>query len=286
GETDTADLPEGFSTRHSFMLRPPLHRMLVIVAGPLFNFLMAWLLYWGLLWSQGMTEIAPLIGQVKDGSPAQEAGILAGDRVLAIDGVEILYWRNLSDAVGATNGNPLRIEVLRDNRTETFLVTPALDVRKNIFGEEVRTPLIGVYASGETITVPLAGGSAAGAALDQTYVVSKLMLQSIVKLFERIIPLDTVGGPIMIAQMAYQQAQAGVSDLLALTAFISINLAILNLLPIPVLDGGHLFFLSLEAIRRKPVSLRVQEMTTKVGLALLLTLMMLATYNDISRFFR
>jgi regulator of sigma E protease len=117
----------------------------------------------------------------------------------------------------------------------------------------------------------------------QTWVVTKLTFEGIVKLIERVVPIDNIGGPIMIAQMVSQEAKAGIWDLLSLTALISVNLALLNLLPIPVLDGGHLLFYALEIIMRRPLSPRVKEVARKMGLALLITLMMFAVYNDIHR---
>ncbi|MBG0776232.1 MAG: RIP metalloprotease RseP [Desulfovibrionaceae bacterium] len=285
GESEDEEPPAEFGPDSSFFRRPPLHRILVAVAGPLFNLLLAWLIYWGLLWAQGQVELLPVIGQVRADSPAMAAGIEPGDSVTAIDGAPIAYWRDLSETIQRSQGRTLAMDIRRDGRSFTVQVRPELDVRKNIFGEEIRTPLIGIYAAGETVNVPLTGSSSAVAGLEQTWAMISITAQGFQKIIERIIPLETVGGPILIAQLVSRQAKQGVGSVLALAALISVNLGLLNLLPIPVLDGGHILFFTMEIVFRRPISQRVRDLATRVGLLLLLTLMALAFYNDIARIF-
>ena len=149
---------------------------------------------------------------------------------------------------------PLRMLIQRDNSRLELTVTPRLQERKNIFGETVATPFIGISSAGDHITVALGPFRAAWEGARQTWQILALTVQGLVKLIERIVPLDTVGGPIMIAQMVSEQAQAGLSNLLFLTALISINLGLLNLLPIPVLDGGHIFFFLIEGLSGKKLT--------------------------------
>jgi len=287
GEQDEADLPEGFSRHESFALRPAWHRMIVIAAGPLFNFLLAWLLYWGLFWVQGQMFLVPEVGGVQDGSPAQHAGIRKGDRILTIQGRTIEYWSDVSETISAGSGAPVEIVISRPaaagTQTLTLTVKPEEQVRKNLFGEDEHALIIGVHASGATLHKPLGPVDDLTKGAVHTWDMIALTGQGFLKLFQRVVPLDTVGGPIMIAQMVTEQAQNGLSPLLALTALISVNLGLLNLLPVPVLDGGHLLFLSLETIFRRPVPQRIQHLTTQAGLVLLLMLMALATFNDIAR---
>lgn len=285
GENREDDLPEGFTRDQSFMLRPAWHRMLVVAAGPVFNFILAMLIYWGVFWSQGMLEVLPIVGEVRDDSPAMEAGLQQGDHVVAINGQEIDYWRQLASIIGQSEGQTLSLTVDRDGAIRSINVSPKLSVHKNIFGEEIKTPLIGITASGQTKTIPLGGASAAWEAVVQTWHIIKLTGQSFMKIIERVIPLETVGGPILIVQMVSEQANQGLANLLALTALISINLGLINLLPIPVLDGGHILFFGVESVTGRPVPERIQELTTKIGLALLIMLMLLATYNDLQRHF-
>ena len=282
GEQPGEETPAGFTDRQHFSLRPSWQKMCVVAAGPVFNLLLAWLIYWGLFWGHGLTELAPIIGKVEDGSPAMATGIRPGDRVLAINGKEIHYWTDLAETIRESAG-ALTVDLVRGPEQIQLQVTPRLSVRKNIFGEDIETPLIGVAASDATIRVELGGLAAAREGLIQTWTVTRLTVEGILKLIERIIPVETVGGPIMIAQMVSEQARAGLSHVLALTAVISINLGLINLLPIPVLDGGHILFFTLETILRRPLNQRVQEITTRMGLAVLILLMALALYNDITR---
>ena len=164
-------------------------------------------------------------------------------------------------------------------------ITPNLVKTKTIFGEETQRYVIGITASGDAYTRKLNVLQAFSESLLQTYNVAKLMVVIIVKLITGAISTDTLGGPLMIAQMAGDQAKAGAGNLIFFIALISINLAIINLLPIPVLDGGHLMFFLIEAIKGRPVSLKVREIAQQIGLFILLLLMILVFYNDITRIF-
>lgn len=162
-------------------------------------------------------------------------------------------------------------------------VTPSVTEVKNIFGETVKRPVIGVTASGK-VTVNKVNPLLAGYyGVTQTIHLSKLFLLTVWKLIERVVPLQTLGGPILIAQMAGQQAEEGLLHLIHFIALISVNLAVLNLLPIPVLDGGHLLFFTIEAVFRRPISVKKIEAAQKIGMLVLLALMIVVFYNDIMR---
>ncbi|NMC50850.1 MAG: RIP metalloprotease RseP [Desulfovibrio sp.] len=279
------EAPEGFDPKTFFRLRPAWQRMLVVAAGPGFNFILAWLIFWVLFFAHGRMEVLPVIGQVQKDSPAEVAGILPGDRVVSIDGVEVRRWDELAGTVRQSGERPVTLLIDRDGGRVSVTLTPEIRVAKNIFGEEERVPLLGIVSAGKTVTVPLTVTSSAGEALARTWEVVSMTLMGMLKLVQRAVPLDNLGGPIMIAQMVSQQAAEGLANVLALAAVISINLGILNLLPIPVLDGGHILFFTLETILRRPVSLRWQQITTRVGLAFLIGLMALALYNDLQRIF-
>lgn len=283
GETPDAELPRGFSPRESFSLRPPWQRILVVLAGPVFNFLLAWFIYWGIFWAQGQTELLPHIGGLQDSSPAAEAGLAPGDLVTSIDGVPLSTWQELASSIQENTGQEMVFVVENNGTSRTLTINPHIQERTTIFGETVQVPMVGIIASGETRSIALGPVAAAGAGVRQTWALIKLTVEGLVKMVERIIPVDTIGGPIMIAQMVGEQAHKGFVDLLALTALISINLGLLNLLPIPVLDGGHVIFFTIEAIIGRPLDQDLQQTVTKFGLAFLLGLMGLAIYNDISR---
>ncbi|MFP4517406.1 MAG: RIP metalloprotease RseP [Desulfovibrionales bacterium] len=285
GESRDAEIPEGFTEQESFIMRPPWQRMIVVAAGPVFNFILAWVIYFGLFWAMGQAELLPVIGTVVEDSPAAEAGIQEGDRITAISGDRVQNWEELATKIRSGEDQTLNLVLERDGQTLRKDITPRMETQKNIFGEEIQTPLIGISPSGDVEYTELGPIESAGASLGQTWELIRLTVVGIIKLVERIIPLETIGGPIMIAQLVGEQAQRGIVDVLALTALISINLGLLNLLPIPVLDGGHILFYAIETVTGKPLSERWQQITIRIGLALLLALMALAIYNDLARLF-
>jgi regulator of sigma E protease len=177
----------------------------------------------------------------------------------------------------------LQLQVLREQRTLEVSLKPELQSTKNLFGEQVQVPRIGVVASGETVRISMGPLESGWAGLAQTGQLIKLTVVGIGKLIARVVPLEQLGGPILIAQLVSEQAEQGFVDVLALTALISINLGLINLLPIPVLDGGHLIFYGLETILGRPIDPKWREMAVKIGLVLILGIMFLAIYNDIFR---
>ena len=311
GESDPKDIPAGFTEKESFALRPAWQRLLVVAAGPAANIILAWLLCWALALGWGTPILLPQVGGVVQNGPADKAGIQPGDTIVSINGLAVTNWQDMADTIAQSNGKTLDVSLSRpdvapqaDNETgpdkaaqpeqdETAQpaqgmiisveLTPERSIRKTIFGEEESAWLIGIRNSG---AVRLDRHNFAGAAIagaGQTADMVSLTWQSFVKLAERVVPLDQVGGPIMIMQMVGKQAHEGLAGLLALAALISINLGILNLLPIPVLDGGQIVFNLWEIIFRRPPNPRFQEYAMRVGIALLVCLMLLATYNDLWR---
>ena len=311
GESDPKDIPAGFTEKESFALRPAWQRLLVVAAGPVANIILAWLLCWALALGWGTPILLPQVGGVVQNGPADKAGIQPGDTIVSINGLAVTNWQDMADTIAQSNGKTLDVSLSRpdvapqaDNETgpdkaaqpeqdETAQpaqgmiisveLTPERSIRKTIFGEEESAWLIGIRNSG---AVRLDRHNFAGAAIagaGQTADMVSLTWQSFVKLAERVVPLDQVGGPIMIMQMVGKQAHEGLAGLLALAALISINLGILNLLPIPVLDGGQIVFCLWEIIFRRPPNPRFQEYAMRVGIALLVALMLLATYNDLWR---
>jgi regulator of sigma E protease len=288
GETDPKDMPEGFTEEENFALRPAWQRLLVVAAGPLANMLLALLICWTLAFGWGVQVLLPEVGAVGEDSPAAAAGVKAGDRILSVNGRQVESWEEMSAAIAGSQGTPLRLEVARPASSASFstlplVVTPVQSTRKTIFGEDETAWIIGVRAAGATITRNLDFLEAASAGAMQACKMINLTWQSLVKLAQRVVPLDQVGGPIMIAQMVSDQAHQGLAGLLALTALISVNLGILNLLPIPVLDGGQIFFFVLEMLFRRPLNEKMREYATRAGIAALVCLMLLATFNDVWR---
>ena len=303
GESDPKDIPEGFTEKESFALRPAWQRLLVVAAGPAANIILAWLLCWTLALGWGTPVLLPQVGGVVQNGPADKAGIQPGDTIVSINGAAVANWQAMADAITQSNGKTLAVTLSRpdmapqaDDQTRadeaaqpeqgmiiSVELTPERSIRKTIFGEEESAWLIGIRNSGAVRLVQHGFADAAIAGAGQTADMVSLTWQSFVKLAERVVPLDQVGGPIMIMQMVGKQAHEGLAGLLALAALISINLGILNLLPIPVLDGGQIVFCLWEIIFRRPLNARLQDYAMRAGIALLVALMLLATYNDLWR---
>lgn len=274
-----SDIHLSFTHKHVFK------RILIVAAGPLFNLLLAIIIFFGMFLISGMLILQPSIGEVKEGSPAQIAGLKAGDLIVAIDGVPIGNWDDMTQIINGSNGKTLAISVQRNGATINFSVTPKLVSTENLLGENIKRYMIGIGFSGETYTKELNPFQACAESLIQTYRVTELMVTIIAKLITGDISADTIGGPIMIAKMAGDQAKAGIGHLISFIALISINLAIINLLPIPILDGGHLLFFIIEAIKKRPVSVKVREVAQQIGLFILILLIILVFYNDITKLF-
>ncbi|MCG6931611.1 MAG: RIP metalloprotease RseP [Desulfofustis sp.] len=272
----------------SFAARPVWNRFFIVLAGPLFNLLFSVFLFFMIFWVMGIPENrdSTTIGEVSDGSPALQAGIAPGDTITAIDGKQIRSWMDVLTAVSTSGGKTLAFTVLRDAEEVVIEVTPRLDSVTNVFGEEVEQRFMIGIVKKEIIEYDRAGPiKALQAGIWQTWMFIYLTFMGIVKILQNVVPASELGGPILIAQLAGEQARAGWLNLAHFMGLLSVNLGILNLLPIPVLDGGHLVFLTLEAIRRKPLAERAQILAQQVGIALLGTLMLFVFYNDIVRIF-
>jgi regulator of sigma E protease len=222
----------------------------------------------------------PVVGEVMEGTPAEGAALRKGDRIVAIDGVAIGKWQDMTEIIYASPEKPLDFEVKRGDETIELTITPE---RKTYPGTEREIGLIGIRPMANTYMKTFGLVESVSRGVQKTVEISWLTLVALVKLIQRVLPADTLGGPILIVQMAGQQASQGFMNFFNFMAVISINLGIINLFPIPVLDGGHLVFLGIEAVRRKPVSERTVILAQKVGLVAILLIMAFALYNDIVR---
>ncbi|MGA1862405.1 RIP metalloprotease RseP [Deferribacter thermophilus] len=266
----------------AFMNKPVFKRFLIVFAGPAFNYLLAVLVF-ALIFTFGVEKLLPIVGEIKDGMPAQIAGLKPGDKIVEIDGEKVRFWEDIGKKIKPKAEQTVEIKVEREGKVIILKLTPKAERIKNIFGEDQKVGLIGIMPKESYVKVKYGLIEAINLGFEKTYEITKLTILGIIKIFQKVIPADNIGGPIMIIQMASETAKAGFSSLLAFMAVISINLAILNLLPIPVLDGGHLLFYLIEMIIRRPVSLKIRMAAQYVGLALLISLMFFAFYNDIMR---
>lgn len=267
----------------SFLAKSPLQRIAILLAGSGFNLLLGFLLY-VCVYLYGVASVPPIVGEVLDSMPAQEAGILPGDRILEINGAQIHTWEELSklvrDSIGAISMRAQRGESQLD-----FTLMPRLvdSETANVFGEFIKHNAIGITAAHQTQIVRYTGFHAITKAWEKTIESSKLILQSLQKLISGAIGVQNISSVVGITHTMASFAQSDLVALLALSALISINLGIFNLLPIPPLDGGHILFTLYQSLTRKKPSERVASAIMIAGLALLLGIMSLGVYNDINR---
>src|SRR5262245_42776194 len=270
--------------RRSFEAQSLGRRMAIVLAGPLMNLLFAFVVYALLLGTVGMDapSTQPLVGEIQPKSPASRAGLVAGDRVLSIDGKPIESWDQLAATVRASNGQPLAVRIQRAGAEQTVEVVPQLKETKTFFGESSGNAyLIGVGMATER--KHFGPASAVWHAGQQTLSVSYMVLKGFGLMLTGRVSARELGGPIAMAQTAGEQARAGLEQYLTMLAFLSINLGVLNLLPIPLLDGGQLTLFGIEAVLRRPLRPRVREAAQNVGLLVLVGLMVFVLFNDISR---
>ena len=268
----------------SFSAQPIWKRTLIISAGPFFNFFLAVALFFSINLF-GIPYFPPKVGEVSPGLPAERVGLKKEDLVLSIDGKEVSKWEDLHKIISDSKGKELSIKVKRNGEILNFKVTPQAVKDKNLFGEEVETFRIGIVNPKEVLMEKVNPMIALGMGLVQTWQGIKLTVVGIVKLIQRVIPAKTIGGPILIAQLAGEQAKRGLLSLILFMAILSINLGVINLFPIPILDGGHFLFLGLEAVLRRPISIKKMEMAQQIGLVFIILLMLFAFYNDLIRIF-
>jgi regulator of sigma E protease len=267
----------------SFAHKSLLKRIAIVVAGPGFNLLLAVFLFMVVFTFYGVPVMSTQVSGVEKGSPAERAGIAKGDRIVAIDGNPVKEWEELSKKIKGSGGKALNLQIRRGEETKSITVQPTQKEGRNIFGERKDDWIIGI---GSQVSIEKGNpGLAVVKAVSQTYDYAKLTLMAFYKMLLGDVSPRNIGGPILIAQMAGQQAQEGLGSFLAFLAVLSINLGVLNLLPVPVLDGGHLLFFLVEAVIRKPVAVKYREVAQQVGICLLALLMVYAFYNDIVRFF-
>jgi len=283
GESDTDDvLPQ--DEKRSFVKQHVWKKIVIVVAGPLFNFLFAILAY-AMISMIGMPNLTTDIGSVQAGSPAEAAGIRAGDSVVSIDGRGVERWGDLADMIAKSGGREITVTLKRDGATVNLGVKPEKVKGKNYFGEDVDIWKIGVGASENVFTYRQNPIRAAWTGIEWTWTITKLTILSLVKMVQGDVSPDNLGGPIMIAQMAGASVKKGILNYVIFMALLSVNLAVLNLFPIPVLDGGHLLFFLIELVTGREVNIKWRERAQQVGFFILVMLMIFVFYNDIMRIF-
>jgi regulator of sigma E protease len=264
----------------AFQLRPVWQRFLVVLAGPAANFLLAVLIFAALFAIVGKPQTPNFVETVQPGTPAERAGLKAGDRIDSIAGEEISSFEDLQRIVGLHPGLPAVIEITRGGRRLAVHATFGVRTERDRFGQSYRIGMLGILQTHQLIErVP--PSELLPTAVRYTFTITRSMIDGLGQVISGRQGTENVGGPIKIAQIAGQQASLGAIPFFALLALFSINLGFINLLPVPMLDGGHLFFYAVEAVRRRPLSATALEWAFRGGLALILALVLFTTINDL-----
>ena len=265
----------------TFNVKPLWQRAAIVAAGPLTNLLFAALIFAAFNMAFGKLVAPPVVAEFTQGSPAAAAGLLKGDRVVAVDGAAIEDFEELRQRIWPWPDGIFTLTVERGGQTLPVTVKASTKVLKDRFGNESRVGIIGIMAQPPR-PVPVGPVEAVTLAGKQTWGVMRMLVVGIRQIVTGQRSIDELGGPIKTAKYSGEQLSLGWLEFVSFAAFISINLAFINLLPIPALDGGHLAFYAAEAVRRRPLDARSQDWAYRTGLAFVLALMLFVTLNDLA----
>lgn len=288
GDQDPASVPDNEALAamsegdksQSFYFKPLWQKSLIVFGGPLFNFVTAILIFTYFIFNNGITSTQPIVGEVMPESAALESGLIAGDRFVSLDGDAINSFNEIPIKIMTNLGTPMEAEIMRDGKNITLMITPKIIQMTDDFGNEVEIPRLGIKSQELTFRdVGLLGALAL--AVERTYDMSAMTLKVLGQLITGQRGPEQLQGPIGIAKLSGQAADAGVNNVLWFIALISVNLGLVNLLPIPMLDGGHLLYYGIESVKGAPLSQNTQMIGFKVGFVLLISLMAFTIVNDI-----
>jgi len=272
-------LEETIGEPYEFMSKPPWKRFLVIFAGPFTNFLLAVVVLSGIYFFRGSPIDSVIIDKVTPDYPAAAAGIEPGDEIISIDGIEIKSFRKMAELINLKDGNPVIVSWQRENQLFTDTIGTRIDQQVAPNGDTVEISRIGVER--KIIYQPLGILASVKTGFTESVFYVKKVFEFIWGLLSREVDMSGLGGPIVIGKYAGMTARAGFDVLMEFLALLSVNLAVLNILPIPVLDGGHLLFLLIEKLKGSPVSVKSRLVAQQIGMAFIMILIIFVTYNDI-----
>lgn len=286
GDADPVSTPHAVGANEpsgSFAAAALWKRSLTVAAGPMANFLIAIVILSGFAVAYGKVTTPPVAQSVVAGSPAAIAGILPGDRIVSVDGRSMAVFQDIPMAIMHRPGQVVDLVVDRGGRLQTISLTPRLVGETDRFGNRIDRAIIGIGGGDATVT-PVSVLEAPGVAVGQAWGITRQMGEVIGQLLTGQRSVKDLGGPLKIAKASGEMAVVGISAFIFFVALISINLGFVNLLPLPMLDGGHLLFNAIEAVQRRPVSIEVQQWAFRAGFVALMMLMIVVTFNDLSSF--
>lgn len=279
---DWLALPPAERSR-TFQAKTVWQRAIIVAAGPVVNFIVAILILGAFAVAYGNARMPPVVGQVTPGSAAATADIRKGDTILALGGRSIETFDDMVRFVRIRAGDHVRIDLRRNGRMVSRDVVIGTDLQRDRFGNEYRMGRLGLVG-GPIVIEPVGLLQAPAVAIERTGEIVQMMVETMGQVISGRRSVKELGGPLSIARVSGEQLSLGPQAFVFLIALVSINLGFINLLPVPMLDGGHLLFYAIEAVRRRPVEPEVQEWAFRGGLAAILALMMLVTFNDLGNF--
>jgi len=272
-------LPEGERSQ-SFPAQPVWKRALIVLAGPVTNFLFAIGILAAFAFAYGLAQTPAVVGQVEPRLPAAAAGLQAGDRIVEIDGRPMHAFSDILPAIGYNLGKPANLLVERGDARFALTLKPEMITETDRFGNKSERAILGIRP-GKPVYTSVGPIAAIGHGVDQTVAIVRMTASVLVQFVTGDRSIKEMGGPVKIAKTSGEMASLGIEQLIFFAAFISINLGFINLLPLPMLDGGHLLFYGYEAVRRRPAPPQAQEWAFRFGFAAIVTLMLVVTFNDL-----
>ena len=256
-------------------------RMAIVAAGPIANYLFAALIFTVIFAVHGKDVAAPVVGETLAGSAAAEAGLQSGDRIVSLNGKAVGDFNDIAEFVQLNLDQEIALAFERNGTVQTVQVHPTISVEKDALGNEIRLGRLGIKAAGKADRIELGVGQSVYEGVVRVFDVSALMLKGVWQIITGVRPADEIGGALRIGYLSGEIAQIGIWQLITFAAMLSVNLGLVNLFPIPLLDGGHLTYYAIEAARGKPLGERTQEWGFRIGIAFVLGLMLFATWNDL-----
>ncbi|MEW6008575.1 MAG: RIP metalloprotease RseP [Candidatus Omnitrophota bacterium] len=271
--------------KDEFLSRPVGQRASIVIMGPIFNYILSFFCFWAVFFI-GFPVLTSKVGSLIENMPAKEAGVKVGDRIISVDATATSYWEDVATIIHEKKeGEIVNLKIERDNKQIDMRIAPEFKKTKNLLGEEVTVAIIGIAPSEEAVEVRYGLLESLKLGATRLIDITSLTFQALGRMVIGGLSLrESVTGPLGIFFATTRASKYGLTALLHLVAVLGVSLGVFNILPVPLLDGGHLFFLAIERIRKKPLSLKLEELLNKISMSFLLLLVLVVFYNDLIRY--